>query len=253
MKITTAWVLAAAVAGLCLAGCEADESAPSRPRTKAILPTGDQSRENAEKRELEAPKRDMPTAGSEFPGQSRANTPTDAPMVTLVDLYGTKYHGPLPMLPEKPGMTPAAGYTSVPGTPWVIEHAWGESLPLADYNHRAWTDTKTEYVRGGVAGNPTYVVPLPDNLTVPQCEVGSDVVRATVGTPWFYCNTVLMPVMMCFKCPWSQETTARLGLDPLYFGYLPPTGAVVPSPQPGEFKFRTDFNTVETPATLPNY
>lgn len=250
MKLATVCLLSVAVAGLSLAGCQGDESARSRPRTKAILPSSEQGRENAEKRELEAPKRNMPTSGSEFPGQSRTNTKSDGQVLTLGEMYGTNYHGPLPMLAEKPGMTPAVGYTPIEGSPWVIEHSWGETLPLADYNHRAWPDTKTTYVLGGVKGNPTYAMDLP-NMPRRKSDACNDAVTTVVAVPWFYCNTFLLPVLMCFECPLKPTTTSVLGQDPLYLGYLPATGAIVPSPMPGEFKFRTDFENPETqPSTM---
>ena len=59
------------------------------PRTQGILTPDEKAKENAEKREIEPQKRELPTGGgAEFPGQSRANPelqPGDKPVVLAAD------------------------------------------------------------------------------------------------------------------------------------------------------------------------
>ena len=239
MKLTLLAVLALSVTGLGLAGCEGDASAPTRPRMKAVAPD-DKTHQNAEKRALEAPGRDLPTAGKEFPGQTMATPAAGASVVTLTSYHKEKGEPSrvMPWLAETPGTTPATGTTVVPGLPWTIDHSWGECLPLKDYNHRDWSDTKTTYMTAEVKGNPTlYDNPVPFAAPKVKTEAQRDAVKTVIDVPWFYCNTLATPVLVFWQSPWAQVTNSRLGSDPLYFGYLPKTGAIVPSPKPGEFIF----------------
>ena len=81
---STAMILSMVVLSAGLCACEADDSLPTRPRTAANpLAPDSNAQNNAEKRELEKPARNMPTGGAEFPGQSRADFDTDARVLTL--------------------------------------------------------------------------------------------------------------------------------------------------------------------------
>jgi hypothetical protein len=73
-NIRTLLALAALpVAAAWITGCEADDSAPTRGGSGGILAPDAKSRDSAEKRELEQPKREMPsTAGPDTPGHSDA-------------------------------------------------------------------------------------------------------------------------------------------------------------------------------------
>lgn len=68
-------ILSAAVVVAGMWGCEVDDSTPTRPRTANPLAPDTNAQNNAEKRELERPTREMPTSGAEFPGQSKADFP----------------------------------------------------------------------------------------------------------------------------------------------------------------------------------
>ncbi len=244
MKLTIAGVLAMAVMGLFMTGCIEDDSLPSRPRTR-IITEDEKAQENAEKRTNEAPRRELPTSGAETPGGSKAESIEPKTVALLGDMYGGNYHyaGSLPMLPEKPGTVPTVGFTMVPGTKLAIEHSWGEVLPLVNYQHRPWADTQTTYVPANVKVNPVLFFNLSDKVNVPkpECDYGTDFVNAHLDVPWFYVNTVALPVLMLMECPWGQKTAGRLGQDPNYLGYLPKGGEIVPAPVPGEFKYDYDF------------
>src|SRR5579862_1253025 len=88
-----AWILSVAVLAAgswMLAGCEADDSLPTRPRTANPLAPNQNAQDNAEHRVEEPPPRQLPTdGGHEFPGQSKAAPAADAPRVALADAAGT--------------------------------------------------------------------------------------------------------------------------------------------------------------------
>ena len=262
MKLTHAFLLAAAVVASGMSvGCEADESAPTRPRTQNILTPDQKARDNAEKREIEPQKRDLPTGGAEFPGQSRA-TPTeesgDNPVVladagssdgvgfrTPVDTYTKNNYGngPVPPLNQKPGQQPTPGSAAVPGTPWSVDFDWGEIAPLDNYPHRAWPDDQTTYVQADVKHNPVYYFNIQPHLPVKQND-GSyqgEAVSGIIEFPWFYVNTAALPVLMILDPPLAQRTTERLSENPVYLGHLPTSGDIVPSPPPGVIEWRYPF------------
>jgi hypothetical protein len=84
-----AWILSAAViaaAGVALTGCEVDDSLRTRPRTSNPFSPDDTARDNAERRALENPGREVPTGtGGDAPRQlNRAPLPDgEARVVTL--------------------------------------------------------------------------------------------------------------------------------------------------------------------------
>jgi hypothetical protein len=255
-------------------GCETDESAPTRPRTENILTPDEKAKENADKRVTEPEQREMPTGRTEFPGQSSA-TPKQTPNVsgsnpvvtadagswswpffqTPLDDY-SRYNyggGPVPPLNEHPGQTPTPGSTSVPGTPWSIDHYWGEIAPLDNYPHRAWPDEQVTYPAPLVKHNPIYYFSLQQQMSVSQNDgtYWGDVKSAAIEFPWFYVNTVALPVLMVLEPPLAQRTTQELNGDVVYLGHLPSGGDIIPSPQPGIIEWRYDRETLEeiTPTT----
>ncbi|HUO09544.1 MAG TPA: hypothetical protein VM008_14640 [Phycisphaerae bacterium] len=248
-------------------GCEADESAPTRPRTQNILTPDEKAKENADKRVTEPEQREMPTGRTEFPGQSRAtpkptpNAPGSTPIVTADAGSWTWSHfrtptndydqynyggGPVPPLNEHPGKAPTPGSTPVPGTPWSIGHYWGEIAPLDNYPHRAWPDEQVTYVDPLVKHNPVYFYDLQKQLPITQNDgtYAGDLGTTAIEFPWFYVNTVALPVLMVLEPPLAQRTTERLSQNPVYLGFLPSSGAIIPSPQPGviEWKYKPDYN-----------
>src|SRR5271169_423310 len=234
MKTTLSMFIASAVvASGMMVACEADESAPTRPRTQNILPVPtEKAKENAEQRELEPPQRSLPTGGgSEYPGQSRATpaspAPGDVPIVTAdagstqMVPYGsfrtptTDYNqdnynnGPVPHIPENPGTTPMTGSTPVPNTPWSIDHSWGEVLQLQNYPHRAWPDEQTTYVAANVKNNPVYYFDLQPHLPIMQNNgsYATDVGTTAIEFPWFYANTAALPILMVLEPPLARRTS----------------------------------------------
>lgn len=271
MKRETIVALALAAGTLPLfTACEGDLSAPKNPRRANMLTPDNKSNEDAFRREIEAPKRDLPTGGgSEFPGQSKAipQAPANATVITALGGYGpdssgaiptngtssklwqnvypqnTWYSGPLPALADKPGVAPMPGATPVPNTPWLIEHSWGEALPLEDYPHRDWPDTQVNYIAANVKHNPTYYSTVQSHLNLPQntggyaANWGSNLLEI----PWFGLQTLALPVLMVIEPPLAQVTTQRLGNDPVYLGHLPATGEIVPAPTPGLIRWEYPF------------
>jgi hypothetical protein len=263
--------LAVAASMTSFAGCEGDQSAPTHPRRGLGTMENEKSRENAERRELEKPQRDLPaTGGKEFPGQSAAPARGDAQVITAdarrashgaldapIPVNGSDqvlpqsrydraqrfYHGPLPMLPDNPGSVPMIGATEVPYTEMSVEYSWGQGLVLENYPHRNWPDTQTQYVAANVKHNPVYFFDLQEQLPVPQNNgtYGGDWVSNLYEWPWFYLNSAAFVPFMFVECPWSQVTTQRLGKDPNYFGHLPATGAFVAAPEPGDIQWRYPF------------
>jgi hypothetical protein len=313
--LAAASVIALAGATL-LTGCEGDESAPTRPRTQNVLAPDAKAKDNAFNRETETPKRDLPTSGAEFPGQSRATPapfPGEPTVITAASAgasggasgatggsaagaggspnansanvsgalagangiaspgsaanpsaranlnpfpYGSFQSpestysnmnygltGNLPSLPANPSSTPAAGSTAVPNIGLTLGNSWGEVLPLDNAAHRAWPEMSTSYVAADVKHNPVYYFNIQDHLPALANNsgwVGSWTSNA-LEVPWFYANTAALPLLMVLEPPFAQRTTDRLGNDPLYFGYLPKGGDIIPSPTPGTIKWDYPF------------
>jgi hypothetical protein len=248
-----------------LASCEGDESAPSRPRTQSVLEPDQKAKDDAFNRETETPKRALPTSGAEFPGQSNATPVTPAPgepTVITADAgnmnplpygsfrtpesdYNTDLYqkgAPVPHLPLNPGTTPAIGTTAVPNIGLTIDHSWGEVLPLENYHHRDWPDMQTTYVPAIVKHNPVYYFNIQDHTSLPlqNTYVGGWQSNA-LEVPWFFVNTLALPVLMVLEPPFAQRTTQQLGNDPIYFNYLPKGGPIIPSPTPGIIKWEYPF------------
>jgi len=283
MQPTSILAIALAAASFTmLSACESDQSAPSRPRTKNILTPDNKADENAFQRENEAPRRNLPTSGKEFPGQSQAPS-ADARMITAdarnvdpgrpIPVNGTDsrhgepvfnqknmYPGPLPTLSAKAGAAPAPGSTPVPGTAWSVDHSWGEVLPLENYPHRDWAATQTTYVAADVKHNPVYFTPIQPRLNVPQTggTYGGDMISELYEIPWFGVQTLLAPLYMICEPPLKQVTTQRLGHDPVYLGHSDASGPIVPAPMPGVIRWEYPFlvntasrNNTTQPATQP--
>jgi hypothetical protein len=151
------------------------------------------------------------------------------------------YTGPLPALTNKPSPTPGA--TPVPGTPWVVEHSWGEGLPLENYPHRDWPATQTTYVAATVKHNPVYFAPIQNRLPIVQNDssYAGNVVSSVLETPWFALQTLALPALMLCDPPLKQVTTQRLGNNPVFLGHQSADGPIVPSPTPGVIRWEYPF------------
>ncbi len=301
MKYHAAALAAILAAGM-FAGCEADDSMPTYPRT--VNPyAGIKADDAAAKRSLEVPGRTVPTGsigdaprqlneGPPIPGdgqvvllqaspsgdQPPATAPADQPSATPVadqppasasgdqaPVYTTEVHpkgwdaightvgptnqynrdtysGPLPHLPANPGTVPMVGSTPVPGTGWSIDHSWGQVMPLNNYPHRAWPETKGTYENGDVKNNPVYYYTIQDHLNVPQNDgsVKADWTSEVYEVPWWYVNTAILPVLMVLEPPLAQRSTRLPSADPNYNGHLA-DGPIVPTPAPGELKWEYPF------------
>ena len=136
----------------------------------------------------------------------------------------------------------------VAGTGLSIPADWGEPVVLSSYPHRAWPNTVARYESGTTYHNPYYFQELFNRTGSAYGD------RDPVGaywadqaeTPWFFGETIALPVLMCIDLPLAQRTTQEKGTDPLYLGHLPPTGPVIPAPAVGEVKF------VYPPMTMPS-
>ena len=308
--------MAAAAALPLLAGCETDDSTPTRPRTAGPFTADPKNQENAEKRALEKPARDLPTGGgAEFPGRSSAApanndevltleaapsgamaaspeiTPTFSPPqvegagannAALMNLqpepahgfiipkgwkmfgnsYGPTtvynkdlYPGAIPHLPENPGIVPMTGSTRAPGGDWDIDFSWGQGLLLTNYPHRPWPETTAHYIEGETKHNPLYYFNIQDHLNVKQNDgsVLGDWTSTAYEVPWFYFNTLALPVLMVLEPPLAQRTSRYASADPNFRGYLP-DGPTVPVPTPGtltwEYPFLNPDGTVKEPREI---
>jgi hypothetical protein len=275
-------LLACAAAGF-LAGCEADDSMPTRPRTGGLFTADPKAQDNAEHRSLEAPQRQMPTGGAEFPGQSAAPNTTADPRVVTLDapahaappaptptnrnfpisgFYGPprlhaighttgpvttytrdSYPGLIPHLPPNPGTIPMTGSTPMPGGDWAVDHSWGQGLTLTDTPHRDWPAATAAYQQIDGKHNPLYFFNLQEHLPVKQNNgtMCGDVVSTAYEVPWFYANTLALPVLMVLEPPLAQRSTSVPSQDPNFTGALPAGGSTVPAPYPGTLKWQYPF------------
>lgn len=244
-------------AGLCLAvaatgmmaGCEADASAPTRPRTRNVLGPTNGAQENAEHREEETQQRAVPLdRGGDMPGSGNAGKQAapkgapDARVATLMtvnlpqqDYHTDFYTSTIPHLSDKPPAHPTPGGMAVAGTPWVAEYSWGEGLPMQSYPHRDWGVSTGTYHAQQVKHNPTYYFFFQDFVPGTGHNTGTyagNIVADLYEVPWFYVNTAILPALMVIQEPFAQVRTERLGQDPRFLGYLP-GGPIAPSAEPG--------------------
>ena len=163
------WLAIAIVALAGTWGCEADESAPRHSTRDGhnLLTPGDKEKENAERREIEKPQRDLPSGGgSEFPGQSAA--PATQPAVAAaadrkpIQTLDQAAFAPEPSCCKVP--PPANRPLAVPGTGMTIESGWGALEPMPNYPHRAWADQKVTYESGDTKHNPLYFTDLTSSM-----------------------------------------------------------------------------------------
>jgi hypothetical protein len=258
-----AWALSVAViaaGGILLAGCEVDDSLPTRPRMAGPLTPDNNARDNAEHRALEAPPREEPAGGGrEFPGQSKATTDQSVITADVAQPSGwnvighwtgpnpryqaLRYAGPIPPLPANPGTVPMPGSIPVTGTPWTLDYSWGQVPVLTDSPHRAWPQSETTYQVANVKHDPIYFFNLQDQLPMRQVNGGwaGDWVSNAVEVPWFYLNTAALPVLMVLEPPFAQRTSDRSGIDPNYHGHLPESGETVPTPTTGILRWDYPF------------
>jgi len=254
--------LAVAVSVGVLGGCESDPSAPKRPRTYLSPVSPDEkAKENAQKRELETPNREVPN-GKEFPGASSVGgTPIITAGVVAKDLSApiptngssgrfpenryenNWYTGLLPHLPEDPGSEPMTGSTRAPLSDQWIDHSWGQVMTLKDVPRRNWPAITANYLAANVKYNPVYFTTLQNRLPVRQND-GSykgDWINVLYEVPWSFAQILVTPGYMFWENPLSQVTGQRLGWDPNYFGFLPPNGTAVPQPVTGVIKWDYPF------------
>ena len=250
--------LAALSTTLLFTGCIADDSVPNRRGMErpALIGGDAKARENAEKRELEAPKRQAPAGvGAEFPGQSLL--PTSSPsIVMLADLPATApttlpAPAPAPAHPVINDLKPMAlpGRTMrVPGTTQEIPPYWGEQTVLKDYPRRPYPTTQVTYASGQILHNPVYYGDLfkrdyPSTYACPVESVGQDYAEI----PWFYGETIALPVLMVIHPPLAQAQTRWTDDSPVYHGQLPATGRIDPVPLPGEIRWVYTFTSSTQP------
>ncbi len=131
-------------------------------------------------------------------------------------------------------------------------------MPLENYPHRAWPDEQTTYKAAVVKHKPVYFFDIENEIPIKtKGDSVGNWAGAAIEIPWFYANAALLPVLMVLEPPLVQRTTERLGQDPIYFGYLPEGGDIIPSPTPGVIKWdypflRPDANQgYDQPATQP--
>jgi len=195
------------VAAAWMTGCEVDDSIPQHAGSGGVLAPDAKSRDSAEKRALEQPKRELPSpAGPDTPGSSDARPVgpnKDGKQVLTLAADGaagspglgeqshgfvgpsgmkafghtqgpnTTYsrdsvNGPIPHVPPNPGTVPMTGSTPMPGGDWSVDFSWGQGVVLQDYPHRPWAEVTATYEEGTVRHNPVYYYNIQEHLPVPQ-------------------------------------------------------------------------------------
>ena len=206
-RVSLILTIAAIAAGACMAGCETDDSLPTRPRTANPFAPDSNAQQNAEHRANEAPARDLPTGGPEFPGRSSAApvagrqvatldvAPATAPApvsTSLQPVQAEGFHGlrgihavgnttgpttvynrdditgPMPHIPQNPGTMPIPGSTQTPDGDWTIDNSWGQGLVLENYPHRPWPDSTAYYADGDIKNNPLYYFNFQEHVAMQQ-------------------------------------------------------------------------------------
>lgn len=269
--MTRSLLLTCAALGL-LAGCDVDDSLPSRPRQANFLTPDEKAQQNAEQRSLEKPGRDLPTNPTDLPGQSAA--PAQSQVITadaapaapasgsnVLGFTGPKglqaightkepsitythdpYPGLIPHVPLNPGTIPMTGATPMPGGDFAVGHDWGQGLTLTEALHRDWPTTTAHYEVVHAIYNPLYYTDLQKQLPVGQNNGSycSDVTTGLIDIPWFYAQTMILPILMVFEPPFTQLQAGVPTPDPNYNGYLP-GGPTVPPPVTSTLKWDYPF------------
>ena len=246
--------LAAALAVAAFVGCQSvDESAPSHPRVANFLTPDQKAKDNAEHRELEPPKREMPTGtGREFPGQSLA--PASPAIITAAGFGapGALRTGFRPHLHTQAKNAPAVGETLVPGVQYPVEHSWGQVLPLAEYRHRPWPNTSVTFLSPGTEGNPTYFAPISAKCSrLNNGTTLADIGATAVDPIWGVGEILFLPVNMCLQCPLARVRSVDPYAAPNYAGFLPQPGPVDPAPYPGTIAWTYSWQNASQPSTVP--
>ncbi|MEI7766969.1 MAG: hypothetical protein WCJ97_05985 [Phycisphaerae bacterium] len=222
-----ALLLSLALLSTGLVGCIEDDSVPYRTsRDNRLFDANDRSRENAERRALEAPRPTTPVDNSrsgEFPGQSALPVPG---VITACD---TSALAAL-CAPESGRLRTLTNY-------FLSEHAlviaknpeWGRPLAMVNYPGRDWTMPKVIIPATGTPHNPVYFTDLDADGETNRCS--------WLNVPWFFASVAKWPVEMLRQCPHASVTTQHTTYNAIYQGHLPHLDAVQPSPQPGELKF----------------
>jgi hypothetical protein len=276
----SALLLPAAALAL-LAGCDIDDSAPTRPRTANFLTPDRNAQDNAEHRTLEPEQRQLPTSGAEFPGQSALPVPS-ASIVTLDTAPGpaaprlhptfprfpiSGFYGPsgldaignttgpvdtytrdtypalIPHLPPSPGAVPMSGATIIPGSDWAADWSWGQGLTLPRAPHRDWRPITATYQVADAPHAPTYYFDLQKHLDVPQYDDTylSDLCSAACQDLWFFLSTANLPLLMILESPDAVRYTHTYSQDPNFRGHFSAAGSVVPAPYLGVLKWDYSF------------
>ncbi|HVT79610.1 MAG TPA: hypothetical protein VHM90_03045 [Phycisphaerae bacterium] len=269
-----------AVSGF-MVGCEADDSLPTRPRTAFMTDDqaqqhAEQKALESPSKSLPGAGSEFPgqrsakivdasgqvvTLAIENPGSAASRPPTnpDFPIKGFTGpsgwnawghTYGPEttyprdtYKHVLPAIPVNPGTTPMTGFIQAPDGDWTIDDSWGQGITLENYPHRPWAQANVPYVSGGVQHNPTYYFNLMDHIDAPSAggPRSNDIVSALVETPWFFANTLALPVLMALEPPFAVRTTERASGDPNYLGSVPTQGPLVPVPTAGKLQWTYPF------------
>jgi hypothetical protein len=255
----------AAASVVLLTGCVQDDSAPNRlgMERPALLPADSRAAESANKRALEKPQRELPITGSEYPGQSRLDSP-ESPVVTLdvspatqpatmPEISPATSRGPVPefQINDNKDLAAPGHDIPVPGTTSIIDKTWGQVYALPTYPHRDWAPTTAYYQSGSTPGNPWYfnnIWERPDYQPNHPYGTGAKIGANALEIPYSVGEMFALPFLMIVDCPLEQKSTAYPSLDPNYLRYLPVTTNIVPSPYPGTFQFEAATQPTTAPA-----
>jgi hypothetical protein len=149
------------------------------------------------------------------------------------------------------------GSTPLPDGDWAVDHSWGQGLTLTETPHRNWPTTTATYKTANVLINPTYYFNIQEHIAVPQNNgtYCGDVTSTFYEVPWFYLNTLALPVLMALEPPLAVRHADYPSQDPVFLGYLPTGGPIFPSPYPGTLQWSYGFlnpdGTVKKSTAIP--
>jgi len=175
------------------------------------------------------------------PATNFATAPENNPQPDAKAAFGTS----TPQLDETKPFARRGAVMAVPGTGEIIPADWGRAEPLAEYRHRPWSKSQTSFNSGEVKRNPLYYTNAFDHPQYLEGPAAVGFLENLAEYPWFYAETLAVPVLMVAQPPLIQKTTHNDGTDPNYHGYLPAIGEIVPAPLPGVIRWTYPFSDAE--------
>lgn len=123
----------------------------------------------------------------------------------------------------------AAGRLVVPGTGLAIGATWGTLPAPAGATHRPWPAMHAKYQTAAVRCNPVYLHDLDSNTSFDNRPASWQATTISLlNIPWFCVNLAITPALMVAHPPFEQVTSSVGVAEPIYNGFLPRGGRVLP-------------------------